>query len=85
MLWANNQSMTKKQFSDRLKLLRANSNVSQSKLSDEAKITKRVYEYYENENDPRTPTCKNIIKLANYFNCSIDYLFCQTDNPTRNH
>ena len=76
--------MTKLQFAKRLKELRAKSGLSQSKICTELKITQKLYEYYESENNSRVPTYKNLIKLADFFNCSIDYLLCRTDNPIMN-
>jgi len=32
----------------------------------------------------KTPTANNLIKIADYFDCSIDYLLGRTDNPEVN-
>jgi len=73
--------MTKLQFVKRLKTLRSKIGLSQAKICNELNITQKLYEYYESENNSRIPTYKNLITLANFFDCSIDYLLCQTDNP----
>ena len=76
--------MTKKQFVTRLKDLRKQTGLSQKDLAIKLGIGSRTYEYYESENNTSIPEHKNLIKLANLFDCSIDYLLCQTDNPKRN-
>jgi len=77
--------MTKLQFSARLKELRAAKKITQVQISRDIKMNLNLYEFYENANNSRIPTYKNLIKLANYFTCSIDYLLCQTDNLERNY
>jgi len=76
--------MTKSQFVKRLKDLRAKTGLTQATVSKETNITQRLYEFYESESHTSIPTYKKLIALANFFNCSIDYLLCQTDNPVRN-
>ena len=76
--------MTKLELSNRLKELRKVVNLSQAQLSNDLEISQRIYEYYESPTSTHLPTCKNLIKMANYFNCSIDYILCQTENPKRN-
>jgi len=76
--------MTKSLFVKRLKSLRAASSLTQAKVHDGIGISQTLYEYYESEKHSSIPTYKNLIALANFFNCSIDYLLCQTDNPKRN-
>ena len=75
--------MTKTQFVARLKNLRASKNLSQATLCKMMSINKRLYEYYESDQHPSVPTHKNLIKLADFFDCSIDYLLCQTDSLKR--
>lgn len=29
----------------------------------------------------RSPNCKSVVKIADYFNCSVDYLLDRTDKP----
>jgi len=70
------------EFSNRLTYLRTGKKLSIAQLSDKAKITRRLCEYYENSKDTRIPSYKNIIKLASFFDCSADYLLCQTNDPT---
>jgi len=75
--------MTKSQFVIRLKELRASKNLSQAALAKNVGILKRLYEIYESEKHSSIPTYKNLIVLADLFNCSIDYLLCQTDSLKR--
>jgi len=77
--------MTKSQFVKRLKDLRSNAGITQAKVQESAGISQTLYEFYESEKHSSVPTYKNIIVLANFFGCSIDYLLCQTDNPKRNY
>jgi len=77
--------MTKKDFVLRLKNLREKTGLSQLALIAQVKIAPRAYHYYESINNTRIPEYKNLIKLADFFNCSIDYLLCKTDNPKRNY
>ncbi|MCL2591811.1 MAG: helix-turn-helix domain-containing protein [Defluviitaleaceae bacterium] len=76
--------MIKKEFVDRLKTLRTKAGLSQREIINTLKIGSRSYEHYESENSKRIPEYKNLIALASFFNCSIDYLLCQTNNPVRN-
>jgi len=75
--------MNKLQFAKRLKELRMVSGLSQSAVYKKIGIAQRLYEFYESEKRSIVPTYKNLIILANFYNCSIDYLLCQTDNPKR--
>jgi len=77
--------MIKKEFVTRLRALRTEAKLSQREVINTLKIGTRSYEHYESESSKRIPEYKNLIKLANFFNCSIDYLLCQTDNLKRNY
>lgn len=63
----------------KLKELRKNNNKKQEELANYLKINKMTYCNYENDN--REPNIETIIKLADYFKVSIDYLL---DHPTNN-
>ncbi|MCL2591805.1 MAG: helix-turn-helix domain-containing protein [Defluviitaleaceae bacterium] len=76
--------MIKEKFVDRLRTLRTKAGLSQREIIKILKIGSRSYEHYESENSKRIPEYKNLILLADFFSCSIDYLLCQTDNPKRN-
>lgn len=67
-------------FADRLKDLRKKANVTQIEVARECNMTERNYQRLEAGNKPNHD---NIIKLAEYFNVSTDYLLCVSDDPTR--
>lgn len=66
---------------NRLKFLREEKNLTQSDIAKLLNITIAAYSYYENEKRDMTPD--TIIKLAEYFNVSTDYLLGKSDirNP----
>lgn len=60
-------------FGDIIKELRKKNNLKQKDLCQILNITQPTLSNYENNR--RTPDVKMLIKIANYFNVSIDYLF----------
>ena len=67
---------------NRVKDLREDSDLTQQKVADAIGITQRKYSYIETGQQPLTDEI--LIKLANLYQVSIDYLLRQTDNPKRN-
>ena len=67
-------------FSDRVKELRKTKNMTQRQMADALGITERSYQRYEAENNPNNET---LIKLADFFDVSTDYLLGRSDNPGR--
>ncbi len=66
-------------FGERLKLLRNKNSMTQQDLANLLNISPSAIGMYEqNRRDPDTDTIKF---LADYFNCSVDYLLGRTDNP----
>ncbi len=59
-------------FSERLKKLRLNNNLSQLKLAKMINITQQALSKWENELS--FPDLDSLKKISNYFNVSIDYL-----------
>lgn len=60
-----------------LKLLRTNNNLSQQKLADILHASQQsIYKY---ENDITSPDIETLIKMADYFDTSVDYLIGHTD------
>ncbi len=55
-----------------LALLRKNANLSQRELAEKVNISKTNIGFYEIGRSE--PNIENLIKLADYFNCSVDYL-----------
>lgn len=64
-------------LSERLKQERINANFTQKNISDKVEISEISYNRYEN--NQRTPTLEIISKIADVFDCSVDYLLGRTD------
>lgn len=60
-----------------LKLLRQNKGISQKALADIISVSQQSINKYENHNVE--PDIDTLIRLANYFNTSVDYLVGNTD------
>jgi len=64
---------------ERLKLIRKERNIRQLDVVNNCEISLRSYKYYEaGEHKPDSDV---LIKLADYFDVSIDYLVGRTDDP----
>lgn len=57
---------------DRLRQLRLERHLSQEEVARQVGITRSAYSHYEINN--RHPVYETLIKLANYFNVSLDYI-----------
>ena len=66
----------------RLKALRKEKGISQLKLAMDLNTNQNTISRYET--GEREPGINELIKIADYFNVSIDYLLEQTNNPKRN-
>ncbi|WP_034438079.1 helix-turn-helix domain-containing protein [Clostridium ihumii] len=66
-------------FGKRLKKLRLNLKLTQEQLGKVFSVTNVGIAKWES-ND-RFPDKDTLVKIADYFNVSIDYLLCRTDNP----
>lgn len=64
-------------FGERLASLRNRTGLSQSELAKRVNISKSALAMYETNN--REPNFQITKKLADYFEVSIDYLLCRTD------
>lgn len=64
----------------RLKQLRKSRGISQLKLALDLNMNQNSISRYESE--VREADYATLIKIADYFNVSIDYLLERTDNPT---
>ena len=69
-------------LSDRLQQLKIEKKLLQKDIAKDNNLSLRAYQYYER--GERVPTSDTLIKLADYFNVSIDYLVGRTDNPEIN-
>ncbi|WP_324825113.1 helix-turn-helix transcriptional regulator [Sinanaerobacter sp. ZZT-01] len=65
----------------RLKELRLLHNLSQKALGDKVGLSMQAINNIEREY--RSTTAEKLIKLADYFNVSVDYLLGRTDDPKR--
>jgi len=64
-------------FGKKIKYLRENKDISQTKLAKMIGVTNAMISACEN--DVRQPSIDTLAKIANYFNVSMDYLFGKTD------
>ena len=67
---------------ENLKKIREKRNINQLKIALAIGITQESISKYETGN--AFPSKEILIKLADYLNCSIDYLLNRTDNPNIN-
>ena len=67
---------------ENLKKIREKRNINQLKIAMDIGITQESISKYETGN--AFPSKEILIKLADYLNCSIDYLLNRTDNPNIN-
>ncbi len=69
-------------MNNRLRDLREDRDLSQKQIAAILGMSQTGYSKYETyENDVPTLVLR---RLANYYDVSIDYLLCETDNPQRN-
>ncbi len=64
----------------RLKEIRKSKGISQLKLAIDLNTNQNTISRYET--GEREPGIGELIRIADYFNVSIDYLLERTDNPT---
>lgn len=67
-------------FEDRLRALRQDKDLTQEKLSKKLNIDRKTLSNYET--GYRTPSIYLVVKMADYFNVSTDYLLGRTDIQT---
>lgn len=65
----------------RIRDLREDNDLTQQMVADAIGITQRKYSYVET--GVQQLTADILIKLASFYNVSVDYLLKQTDNPKR--
>jgi len=66
-------------FANRLKECRMKIGKTQREVSNDLEITERGYQNYELGS--REPNHETTIKLADYYDVSVDYLIGRSDNP----
>lgn len=64
-------------FSERIKSLRIENDISREQLAKHLNVSVRTISYWENEQ--RECTFEMLIALAEYFDCSVDYLLGKAD------
>ena len=67
---------------NRLRQLRKSKGYTQVRVQMETGIDQALLS--KNENAERVPPTEPLVKLADYYNVSVDYLLCRTDNPQVN-
>ena len=67
----------KNKFGEQLYALRIENNISRAKIAEELNISVRLVSYWEN--GKRECDFDMLIKIANFFAVSIDYLLGRTD------
>lgn len=65
------------EFSQRLKQLRAEKHLTQAQVAQRIGVTASMVSSYET--DIRLPSYEVLVKIANVFGVTIDYLLCQED------
>ena len=74
--------MQNAQTAQLIKELAKKNKVVISKMLEECSIRKSLI--YDMEKRDFTPSAKTIEKIAEYLNCSVDYLLGRTENPNVN-
>lgn len=65
-------------FGIRLRSLREDRDISTTELANVLHIQTRTLNYYET--DKREPDYNTLVKIADYFDVSLDYLLCRTNS-----
>jgi len=66
----------------RIKDLREDQEIKQTTLANYLHISQRAYSHYES--GTRKIPLELLVKLADYYNCSVDYLLMRTDKKDIN-
>ena len=64
---------------NRVKDLREDHDLKQKEIAAHIGITQRKYSYIETGAQPLTDEI--LVKLADYYKVSVDYILCRTDKP----
>lgn len=65
---------------NRMKLLREQHNLNQTEVAKVLNISRQAYNFYENEK--RDPDTSMLIRIADFYNVSLDYLLGRTNDPS---
>lgn len=63
----------------RLKYLREESGLSQVEIAKDLNVSRSSIAAYENENNEVIPSIEILIKYADFFDTTVDYLVCRTN------
>lgn len=74
---SNSKKLSSTHFTENLNLLRKTKGFSQAELSKKLGISRQTYNNYEK--GIRFPNKDTLGKLAEFFNVSVEYLLCETD------
>ena len=74
----SNMEETIKNIGERIKTLRKRKHWTQDELAHHLEVAPSSVGSYERGS--RQPTIENLIRMSRYFNVSLDYLLCQTDD-----
>ena len=69
-------------FGNKIRELRKKKGISQLRLATDLNTTQNTISRYET--GEREPGIDELIKIADYFNVSVDYLIGRTENPKMN-
>ncbi len=70
-------------MNSRIRDLREDRDLSQQTVANAIGITQRKYSYLETQTQPLTDEL--LVRLADYYGVSIDYILRQTDDPRRRY
>jgi transcriptional regulator with XRE-family HTH domain len=68
-------------FASRIRECRTSRKLTQKQIAALFGLSERIWQDYEG--GKRTPTFDGLIALADYFDCSLDYLVGRSDDPAR--
>lgn len=69
-------------MNERLRQLRTKKGYTQVRVQMETGIEQALLSKYEH--GERIPPTETLVKLADFYHVSVDYLLCRTDNPEIN-
>ncbi|MCL6445044.1 MAG: helix-turn-helix domain-containing protein [Alicyclobacillus sp.] len=69
-------------FAERFRMLRESRGWTQDDVAEKLGVSRPTIAGYESESKGRIPREETLIKIAELFGCTIDYLLGRTDDPT---
>lgn len=69
-------------IANRIKLTCKSQNKTITQMLIDCEISKSLI--YDMEKRDKSPSCDKVLRIANYLDCSVDYLLGRTDNPEIN-